>query len=201
MSQQLTRYKQPSAVRLKPGSSHIAVGLANHYTAATSIDWILLPTYLLFRKCCSHCRFQPRDCVIIRFTEYSQCQYSVHLQILLMGTCRQCGSWSVAGHSTSALGVLNDYALYKSMHSLTRGDWARPHLWSKQTCLSTSVWSTCRYSTWCSAAAISFYWWVSLPSIQASCTMTSSLSLPTCLAQLGTPVKNATQSESHYTIA
>jgi len=24
---------------------------------------------------------------------------SVHLQILLMGTCRQCGSWSVAGHS------------------------------------------------------------------------------------------------------
>ena len=23
---------------------------------------------------------------------------SVHLRILLMGTCRQCGSWSVAGH-------------------------------------------------------------------------------------------------------
>ena len=24
---------------------------------------------------------------------------SVHFQILLMGTCRQCGSWSVAGHN------------------------------------------------------------------------------------------------------
>jgi len=24
---------------------------------------------------------------------------TVHLQILLMGPCRQCGSWSVAGHS------------------------------------------------------------------------------------------------------
>ena len=47
--------------------------------------------YLLFRECC---RFQPYDC------HHSPREVdSVHLQILLTGTCRQCGSWSVTGHS------------------------------------------------------------------------------------------------------
>ena len=49
---------------------------------------------LLFRKCCSRCRFQPYDCHYpLREVD------SVHLQILSMDTCRQCGSWSVAGQN------------------------------------------------------------------------------------------------------
>ena len=49
-------------------------------------------TELLFREC----RFRPYDCVRhhrLRGVD------SVSLQMLLTGTCRQCGSWSVAGHN------------------------------------------------------------------------------------------------------
>ena len=46
---------------------------------------------IIFRKCCNRCRFQPYDCVIIRLRGVD----SVCLQILLMGTCRLYGSWSV----------------------------------------------------------------------------------------------------------
>jgi len=52
----------------------------------------------LFRECCSRCRFQPYR----PMTASSSASWSidsVRLQILLMGTCRQCGSWSVAGHN------------------------------------------------------------------------------------------------------
>jgi len=45
---------------------------------------------------CSRCRFQPHHCVVTRFVERVD---SVRLPVLSAGTCRQCGSWSVAGHS------------------------------------------------------------------------------------------------------
>jgi len=60
---------------------------------ALSQRWFLDPT-ILFHKCCSCCRFQPYDCVIVRFVEQIQSTL-----ILIMGTCRQCGSWSVTGHN------------------------------------------------------------------------------------------------------
>jgi len=53
-----------------------------------------LASYLLFCKCCCRCRFQPYDCCHHPFHGVD----SVHLQILLTGMCRQCGSWSVTGH-------------------------------------------------------------------------------------------------------
>ena len=50
---------------------------------------------LLFHKCCSRCRFQSYDCVITRFMEWIQSTF----RFLLMGTCQQCGLWSVACHN------------------------------------------------------------------------------------------------------
>ena len=55
-------------------------------------QFFFLRPLLLFRECCSRCRFQ--------LCHRPLCGGdSVHLWILLMGTCRQCGSWSVAGHN------------------------------------------------------------------------------------------------------
>jgi len=55
---------------------------------------ILYVADYFFRECCSRCRFQPYDRRHpLRGVD------SVHVQILLMGACRQCGSWSVAGHN------------------------------------------------------------------------------------------------------
>jgi len=48
-----------------------------------------------FRECCSHYRFQPIDFCLLQLREIA----SIHLQILLMDTRRQYGSWSAAGHS------------------------------------------------------------------------------------------------------
>jgi len=50
-------------------------------------DWCL---FILFCECCIHCRFQRCDCHRLLCGGDS-----VHLQILLMGTCQQCGSRSV----------------------------------------------------------------------------------------------------------
>jgi len=56
-------------------------------------DPCLSVIYLLFRESGSHCRLHMTASYPLRGV------YSVHLQILLMGTCRQCGLWSVAGHN------------------------------------------------------------------------------------------------------
>ena len=45
-------------------------------------------------ECCGHCWFQPYD-----FHHLLRGVVSVHLQILLVGTCQLCSLWSVIGHS------------------------------------------------------------------------------------------------------
>jgi len=51
----------------------------------------------IFHGCCSRCRFQAIG--LHHHHHPLRGVDSVHLQILLMGTCRQCGSWSVDGHN------------------------------------------------------------------------------------------------------
>jgi len=75
----------PSADHTNRTGTHVACSTYLHTLSLLSVYLRLL---LLFCECCSRCRFQPYDCVIIR---------SIHLQILLMGMCQQCCSWSVAG--------------------------------------------------------------------------------------------------------
>ena len=67
---------------------------------------IIIGRIYLCRECCSRCRFQPYDCMRhhpVRGVD------SVHLQILLMGTCRQC-MWFIVGRWSQS----------------QKGDWARP---------------------------------------------------------------------------
>ena len=56
---------------------------------------------LLFCECCSRCRLQP---IWLRHYLLHGLD-SVHLKILLMGMCRQCGSWCVTGHNRRKMTV------------------------------------------------------------------------------------------------
>jgi len=59
---------------------------------------------------------------------------SVHLQILLTGTCRQCGSWSVAGHNQRKVIEQDPY----SCKLAQQGPWPvqkrfiRDHVWRRR---------------------------------------------------------------------
>ena len=65
-----------------------------------------------FCECCSRCRFQPHD-HMLRGVD------SVRLQISSMDTCRQCGSWSVAGHNHKKVIELGPiYIIYSSLFTI-----------------------------------------------------------------------------------
>ena len=114
-----------------------------YYLKFSSIFLNIMHHNQLFCECSSHCRFQPYDyCIIIHPLHGVD---SVHLQILLTGTCRQCGSWSVAGHNHRK--VTGRDSICASQHDM--GQLTCPEAVHQRPCMTREI------ETWLSDSRVS----------------------------------------------
>ena len=85
------RVETPSVpVSPAAGSQRTPAWIDRPLPKTTATSWALTKRLFLCWECCSRCRFQSYDYI----TSASWSRFSPP-SILLMGMCRQCGSWSV----------------------------------------------------------------------------------------------------------